>query len=433
MFCFEEEKIIPFTNFRYRLNKFGEVLDYNGDVLKVEDVNGVAMVEFNWVYGQRKYEVGMVVCVTAFNIKIPPEHFDKIQVFYSDKKLNNFFPSNLSYRFVTPIEIQEAPGFFYIPYYTGYGISLTGDIYGIKRKGLGNWRTTKPYIKKNITGGYKVSSALKDIGQTCTISRHRALGLVFLEYKTDSNKLVINHKNGVPGYDSLENLEWVTKKENNIHAINSGLTPNSLVGVLVKNLLTGKIDKYASMAECARALGRSHCFVRIRTYKTKHRRYLDNMVFKVDDGSPWPELDKLVYSPLGTEAIVAKNVFTGECFIFRSSNDAGDKLGVWYGAVLRIAREEENRPINGYIFRFLADDIKWPEYTQRELEIFKCNPLKKATSVLVKNPQGEEVAFYANIKTAAKKCGVSPAEIRRYCNGKISKNGNIFSFYKTKH
>lgn len=434
MFYFEEEKIIPFTNYRYRLNTFGQVIDYDKEVLKIDYVNDVAMVTFNWVFGVRSYELGVVVVITAMNINIPPSFFDRIEVIYSDNNKKNTVPSNLSYRFKNfPVEVESNPGFYYIPLYTRYGISKNGEIINLERNTLLLLRPTPPGKTKNITGGYLTGTAKKDIGESKHISRHRALGLTFLRYEKNPAELVINHKNGKPGDDRLENLEWTTRKENNIHAINSGLTPNSVVVVLMKNLETGKIDRYNSIAECGRAIGMSDSFVRVRLRRTKTKRYYDNLVFKEDDGSEWPHLDDVVSSKWGHRSVVAKNVFTGECFIFGSPTEAGDEVGVWDGGVRRIADTEGKRPINGYIFRYLTDRVEWPSYSFKELEMFRCSPTKEACGILVKNINGEEVSFHGNTNAATKVYGISHAEIRRYCHGKKRKDGLIFSFYKVKY
>lgn len=53
---------------------------------------------------------------------------------------------------------------------------------------------------------------------------HRLLGLAFIP--NPENKPYINHKDGVKDNFSLNNLEWVTPKENMTHAYGSGLMAN---------------------------------------------------------------------------------------------------------------------------------------------------------------------------------------------------------------
>lgn len=69
--------------------------------------------------------------------------------------------------------------------------------------------------------------------------------------------LVVNHKNGNTFDNSLENLEWVTKKENNIHAIRTGLNISRLRRVNALNPETGKTQNFKSIADAAKQIGGS--------------------------------------------------------------------------------------------------------------------------------------------------------------------------------
>lgn len=51
---------------------------------------------------------------------------------------------------------------------------------------------------------------------------HRLIGIAFI--KNALNKKQINHKNGLKTDNSISNLEWVTPKENAIHAWKTGLS-----------------------------------------------------------------------------------------------------------------------------------------------------------------------------------------------------------------
>jgi hypothetical protein len=60
----------------------------------------------------------------------------------------------------------------------------------------------------------------------------------------------VNHKNGHKYDNYVDNLEWVTTSENNLHAYRIGLKKSN--GRPVKILETGKT--YSSIAECARQI-----------------------------------------------------------------------------------------------------------------------------------------------------------------------------------
>lgn len=80
----------------------------------------------------------------------------------------------------------------------------------------------KPDIVKQYfnTYGYKTILVRKN-SKWHTKLVHRLVGAAFIPNL--ENKPQINHKNGIKSDNILENLEWVTVKENAIHAFKTGL------------------------------------------------------------------------------------------------------------------------------------------------------------------------------------------------------------------
>lgn len=115
-----------------------------------------------------------------------------------------------------------------------YEISSTGIVRSKNRVVTKRYSTgkvvTQPIIghniklSKNINSGYLECNLCKG-GETKTRPVHRLVAEAFLP--NPENKPAVNHKDGNKLNNDVNNLEWVTYKENTTHAIQTGLfTPN---------------------------------------------------------------------------------------------------------------------------------------------------------------------------------------------------------------
>lgn len=98
----------------------------------------------------------------------------------------------------------------------------------------------------------------------------RAHRLVTTAFYGPNEKLCSNHINGIKIDNRAENLEWVTKKENNIHAINTGLKIQKYKKIAAKNLVTNGIEYYKGLAETAEKTG--YCVSRISHICSANKR-----------------------------------------------------------------------------------------------------------------------------------------------------------------
>ena len=67
------------------------------------------------------------------------------------------------------------------------------------------------------------------------------------------NKEFVNHKDGNKLNNLLENLEWATCLENNMHKINNCLS-NITKKIIQYDTNMNKLNEYNSIVECAKAL-----------------------------------------------------------------------------------------------------------------------------------------------------------------------------------
>lgn len=137
-----------------------------------------------------------------------------------------------------------------------YEISSYGRVRSVGRnlphKTFGTWRIAPRILKTAMNGaGYLFFSAHLPGGGTKTISIHRVVAETFLEHP--EYKSQVNHIDGNKLNNRLDNLEWVTPKENMEHAKQKGLIPEPYQCVSVRCIETGKV--YKSLAEAGKDCG----------------------------------------------------------------------------------------------------------------------------------------------------------------------------------
>jgi hypothetical protein len=148
----------------------------------------------------------------------------------------------------------------------------------------------------------------------------------------DFEELQVNHIDAFPPNNHCSNLEWVSNLENQQHARALGLFINERT-TLARHVITGKIVKFASIAEAARhAVVYTKAMV-VHVNSVAAGRIVSNgFVYKLDDGRSWPA--KLAYFDddevnLGTVAdVIAENIKTGQKILTLSMTHACRILGL---------------------------------------------------------------------------------------------------------
>lgn len=129
--------------------------------------------------------------------------------------------------------------------YPLYKISRNGEIYS-------TW--VKKMKKQTIRGGYKLVSVTNISGEEKKMFVHRLVALAYIS--NPNNYPIVNHKDGDPSNNSVENLEWCTYSQNSQHAHDIGL--NKAKKAVVKMDTQGNIlSVYKSMREAAQSIGLS--------------------------------------------------------------------------------------------------------------------------------------------------------------------------------
>ena len=134
--------------------------------------------------------------------------------------------------------------------YPHYYISNLARVKSFKK-----WRGTTSRIMKpgGSSSGY-LSVVISNSNGHRTHNIHRLLAEAFIS--NPENKPMINHKNGIKTDNRIDNLEWCTRSENQIHAFRTGLVkPPGETPVLQFSMSGEFIAEYKSQMEAARQTG----------------------------------------------------------------------------------------------------------------------------------------------------------------------------------
>ena len=99
------------------------------------------------------------------------------------------------------------------PHFKGYAIDTDGAVYSHK--------SSRYLTQHKHNHGYRVVSLSED-GCTIQMLTHRLVAMTYIP--NPDNLPTVNHIDGDKTNNSVSNLEWMSYKDNNQHAIDTGLT-----------------------------------------------------------------------------------------------------------------------------------------------------------------------------------------------------------------
>lgn len=150
-----------------------------------------------------------------------------------------------------------------IPRYEGYQASNLGRIRTHNKKtytklhGERHWKDKILKFKgKNAKVGYRVD--LWKNGKPITCLVHRLIATTFLEDLIET-KMTVNHKNGNRLDNRVENLEWLSIKNNIQYGFENNQFPQ--INIVLKNKSTNQTLSFKSLTKASIFLRRSHGYV----------------------------------------------------------------------------------------------------------------------------------------------------------------------------
>lgn len=235
--------------------------------------------------------------------------------------------------------------FVTLPGYSNYEISECGVVRNVSgNRKLSGWITSSGYLSFSVTD---------DLGVSRPIGLHRMLCMAFKPIDTDVT-MVVNHINGDKSDNDLDNLEWVTYKENSEHAGSLGLT-EKCKPVLIKSTSTGAIKEYPSATACAKDLGLTKDAVLYRLTSGLNRVYPEGYQYrwKLDFNEWSTEID----SEYGRKkSIMVKFLKDSSVMEFKSMRTASRHLGVCEASISNWMKQTDQPVLPGLILMKLSTD-----------------------------------------------------------------------------
>lgn len=301
---------------------------------------------------------------------------------------------------------QNDKMFYNIPGFSNYSITITGVV---KNKQTG--RILEGSINK---AGYCHYRLMTDAGFTFTIGRHRLLCIVF---KKDSYKqgLIVNHVNGVKGDDRLENLEWVTYRQNLEHAGKLHLT-TKCKPIEVLDTTSFLIYEYPSAVSCSIAVGLSRDAVLYRASSNGSRVFPDEKRYRFKVAEPWPDTN---VSKFGRANYIDVRYLKSKKVIrYESQNEAAIALNVVPSVITTWLNAKDQPVFPGFIqIKYSSDTTEWRVPGDLILELSKTTNTKP---VVVINKSKSDYTIFES----ASACARSKDILLTTLSNRLNSNGN---------
>ncbi|AYV76739.1 MAG: HNH endonuclease [Terrestrivirus sp.] len=318
---------------------------------------------------------------------------------------------------------------------TSYKVSNYGRIIGKRNNILKCWLCSEGYI---CFGLGKKSKRV-----------HIMVANAFLEKKP--NATIVNHKDGNKSNNHIDNLEWVTVLENNVHAIETGLR-KSIRKIAQYDSENKLIKIYNSATDAGKALNVDHSTI-LNVCNNKHKSKFDyNLKFYKDTGNESMDTInnlKSIDIKENNDIIINKSKISvkkiaqydsdGKLIkIYKSSREAAKALNNDSTCILRICKGI-NKSKFGYKLKFyeeaesksnnIDDKLKSNKIDDNEVTIDKLKwSIKKIAQY---DSNNKIIKIYRSAREAGKELNIDNSTILRICKGIYkSKAGYNLKFYQ---
>lgn len=383
-----------FQNKDYEISLQGDVL-FKGLLINSVDSFIELMISGEKVFFSRTW-LGLIA---HYEVKVDLKHLSKIKFVKSTSKVIRLKCGNLM-QISPPIEVGD--GFRLIPGFTNYSIDKNGIVKSV--------RYNTPLKSRIGPYGYPyVDIYDPDKGDWRSVNVHILLARAFVVNDDPEVKEYVNHKDGIKTNNSLENLEWVSSKQNNAHAVNKGLRKDNKP-VFVRDILTGTVKYFNSKTQANKHLGVSSCgeLFMVRNGEIIPRLFSKRYEVKlVSDKRDWYHNLSTIDSFEGKDQrqFQCKNIETGIVLEARSFVELSAITGVSISCVKLAVRTPRCLVYNNFIFRKKIEK-PWPV-------IFASTTINKKRAMKVTDLETGDVKIFDSLSETLKSCGLDKRTLKK--------------------
>lgn len=225
---------------------------------------------------------------------------------------------------------------------TNYFITENGKCYN---------SLTGKYLKGQVgKNGYLSFYLTLPNGKKKRVYAHRIVAFNYIP-NIDLNKKEVNHKDGNKLNNTVDNLEWVTAKENQEHALKNELRKFNHIFCFDKNMRL--VAEYLSVADAARAVGISRSLI---------SQELNKETKCLSGGFYWSDTPEIKFTKEYQNTGRAKEVFQYSLkgkFInsYPSTGKAAASLGLKNGSHIGECCRGKIKSYKGFIWRYSEDIV----------------------------------------------------------------------------